>query len=184
MIHILIPTTKERRTILDRCLNAIRENTEISHQIHIYENNDGGWVKATWNMITPLKDDTPILIINDDMLVHKGWDKMFDLWDGTNLVYPNNLIYDDLAAAWLCSVAFMKEHYHDGYIHHYADTEITEKAKLLNKLVYAKDCIIEHLHWTVNKSQMDETYKLVQRDAEKDRILFETRKKNGFYLKD
>ncbi len=82
--------------------------------------------------------------------------------------------------------------YYPEYITWFPDTEFTEVADRLDKLVFIRDTIIEHQHpdWTHahghsgDQIGYDELYKENDRDEDRweDERLFEERKKNNFGL--
>ena len=68
IITIIIPTTKERRSRIDKCLTALKDNAGVPIRIVIYENEDGGWVGAVHNAISDIGGI--VYIMNDDMIIH------------------------------------------------------------------------------------------------------------------
>jgi hypothetical protein len=61
----------------------------------------------------------------------------------------------------------------------YNDTWLTDLAKRINRLVYLPDLYIEHLHFSVGKAELDETYKdqRARRKRDKVRALYREKEK-------
>jgi GT2 family glycosyltransferase len=72
MVKILIPTVKERRNILHRCMESCGDNAGIQHQIIVYENNVG-YVLAIKEMLYRCHDDDLVVLMNDDVEFGKDW---------------------------------------------------------------------------------------------------------------
>lgn len=64
---------------------------------------------------------------------------------------------------------------HEGYRHWYVDNEWTAKSQQEGQFVYAPDAVVEHFHPLFNKATTDETYRLGQSYADRDRKLWEKR---------
>ena len=180
MLTVIIPTTKERRSRIDECLNALKDNAGVPIRILTYENCDSGWVEAVHTAI----EDTGglVYIMNDDMVIEPNCIKLLlEAWDD-NVVYPDDGINNGtLATTFLCLADFVKLHLHRGYKHNYSDTEFTEKAKILGKLKYVPEAKLVHKHWTTGAPK-DETYTKNTLTLEQDRALFNERKANNFYV--
>jgi GT2 family glycosyltransferase len=179
-ITVIIPTTKERRTRIDECLTALKDNAGVPVRILIYENQDGGWVKA---VLTAIEDTKGLVyVMNDDMVIQQDCLKiLLDNYDN-NVVFPDDGINNGtLATTFLCSADYVRENLYSGYSHNYSDTEFTERSKILGKLKYVPEAKLIHKHWTTGAPK-DETYTKNTLTWSKDRDLFNERKSHNFYL--
>jgi GT2 family glycosyltransferase len=180
MIKILIPTTKERRTRLNDCLNAVRDNSNYKHSILIYEGNDGGYVNAVHKMLEGISG--LVCVIGDDMIPQKDWLKYLAEAYNDNLVFPDDGISNGkLATAFLCDADYLRKYLHKGYSHLYSDKELTEVSRLLGKLKYVPESKVIHNHWSTG-SVKDQTYLSQDETRYKDRELFKSRKLINFEL--
>ena len=85
MIYICIPTTPERRERLAELVQSIHENTkDMKYSIVVYENEDGGWVKAVHNMLQGI--DGYVVLLGSDTVVTKYW--LSNLWRGFWAAFP------------------------------------------------------------------------------------------------
>lgn len=180
MITIVIPTTKERRERLQLTVEAIRNNSNYPHRILIYENEDGGWVKAALNAIDGISG--PICFMSDDMIPQKDWLKLLmDKYDN-NFVYPDDGINNgSVATVQLCDADYFRKYMFPEYHHNFGDTELTEIARIQGKLIYVPESKIIHNHWTKGANR-DNTYLTQVPYFEHDKNLFNSRKSNNFYL--
>lgn len=181
MIHILIPTTKERRIRLNECLEAIRSNTEGEYLITVFENSCGGCVEPSRKMVATLKDDELVCILNDDMIPQPKWLSYLlkKHQESGGLVYPDDGLRDGkLATTWLCTAKYLSDNYSGDYKHSFADQEMTERAKARNELHYVPESKIIHKHFTKQNDLYDETYKLQTLTISKDEQQYHQRKLN------
>jgi hypothetical protein len=180
MIHILIPTTKNRREKLDECLTAIRENTDIPHLLTVYENSEGGCVPANLRMVEGLKDNEIVVVLNDDMIVQPNWlGVLISAYlqrfpDGNGLAYPDDMLRGELLSTiFCCTVKYLKENYFSGYRHNYADQELMDRSQ--GKLLYVPESKVLHKHMN-NGGTPDETYALQSKSFNDDERLYYQRK--------
>lgn len=180
MITVVIPTTKERRSRLEECLNAVRDNSNYPHSILIYEGNDGGYVNAVHRMIEDING--LVCVIGDDMIPQKDWLKhLVEAYDD-NLVYPDDGIqHKNMATVFLCNADYLRKYLHKGYSHLFSDTELTEVSRILGKLKYVPESKVIHNHY-ITGAPMDNTYLSQNETKDKDEALFNERKSNNFYL--
>jgi len=176
MIYILIPTTKERKERLAFCLEAVyKSKCKEPFTVCVYENSDGGWVKALWKMIEGING--LIFNIGDDVIIGPECiQKLFDSYKDGFLLQP----YDQIQQGKICTNPFchsdiIKEFLYDGYVHNFADTEMTERIKKLGRYLYVPEAITHHYHFTENKDLMDNTYKASQKYFKQDSELFDQR---------
>jgi hypothetical protein len=111
---------------------------------------------------------------SDDFLFHPNWlPPLIDLSENFGMVGPEDLgnpsvRAGQLAVSYLISrryiskacVGYPKNLLYEGYIHNYTDTELTETAIYNGEYIFCPDSIVEHMHPSFNKSEIDETYKL------------------------
>jgi hypothetical protein len=70
---------------------------------------------------------------------------------------------------------------HEGYDHNYPDTELVATAVYRRSYVFAKECVIKHLHPLTGRAKIDDTYRLGQVKFSDDKKLFHARAKSlGF----
>jgi len=178
MINILIPTTKDRRARLAEALDMIRANTDYPYSVTIYENQDGGCVPATHKMLEGLKDETLVCVLNDDMWVTPGWlSALVKAYKG-GLAYPDDGIRGEkLSTIFFCTVKYLKDNYHKGYMHSFADQELFDVAKERGELTYVPESKVNHRHFTRVNVVRDDTYKLQNLTIANDEQLYYQRKK-------
>lgn len=131
-----------------------------------------------------------LLFVGDDVVFHEGWldAALTAAGDSYNVVSTNDLGRDDLDR--LAIHPFMRRSYienvgsswdgpgvvaHEGYTHWQVDVEWSQVARDRNTLTYASDCVIEHMHPLWGKGEADDTYRLGQRNARRDRALYDSR---------
>lgn len=180
MLNILIPTTKERRPRLDKLIQALRE-VEIPYILCIYENMDGGWVKATRNMLLEMNPTSLCLILGDDCLPEKGaieilYNKYVERFpDCVGLAQPeDDILHGSVATFPMAIASNILKYLHYQYHHNYADQELTEWFKSMGKYLYVPESVIHHQHWT-NGAERDNTYKLQENYYQHDADLFNSR---------
>lgn len=181
MIYICIPTTPERRHRTEQLVKSIQENSQdVPHTICIYENNDGGWVPAVYNMLESINGLVWLLgsdtIVEKDALktLYNAYTATFPLQDG--ICEPFNELQGDT----LCQHPFghtetIKKYLDKRFVHWYSDNLFTIRAKKDGKLLYVPEAKIQHNHFVNGKAEVDETYKTIfnKDTVEKDRLLFE-----------
>lgn len=110
-------------------------------------------------------------IINDDHRIRTyGWDKIiYDTIKNNKLAiaYPNDLYPESKDNYASCVIMSFEIINCLGYManptlkHFYPDAIWISIGKALNSLFYFKDVIVEHMHYTINKSEKDELYEHV-----------------------
>lgn len=180
MIYILIPTTKERRLRLEKCINSIRENvSQFPFVICTYENNNEGYVKALSRMIEEIKG--VVFLVSDDMVLekdcienlYKRYLEAFPNLDGMAQPYENfghgqngdsPMIHSDILRPFL----------ELGY-HHYADAEIAIALNKQGKYLVVPEAKLFHEHPNEFPELMDETYRQNHSHAGEDNELLASR---------
>lgn len=188
MIHILIPTTPERRHRIAECSEHIRTNAGLPHIISTYENVGEGYIAAIHKMLERLKDDTMVLCFADDLKMsepdtlkrmQERFDEAFPDRDGV-LNADDGFQHGRIITQPFCTAYTMRKYTFKGYTHNCADREFTIVMKEKGKYLYAPEIKIEHMHWRAGKSTHDETYKLMDAKYQSDLAVFAEREKNNF----
>lgn len=181
MIYIIIPTTPERRERANQLIKSIQENTQdVKYSIVVYENNDGGWVPAVYNMLEGING--LVWLLGSDCIVLP--DALKTLKNAYQSNFPNQdgicEPFNELHGETLCQHPFghsdtIKKYLDRRFTHWYSDNWFSLLAKRDNKLVFVPEAKIEHRHFINGKAEVDETYKTIfNKDTiEKDRLLFE-----------
>lgn len=192
MINILIPTTKDRRERLAKCIEAIRASVCTEPiTVSTYENADGGFIAAIHKMLEPLKDEAIVFCIGDDVIVDKNClQELFNAFSSRKhmskagqsfVIQPFDEFHDGkisvnpFTEAWV-----MKRYQYKGYIHNYADVEFTELIKERKMYVYFPQAKVEHVHYLNKKAAFDKTYKGEAGFNDHDKNLFHKRAAAGF----
>jgi hypothetical protein len=66
---------------------------------------------------------------------------------------------------------------HEGYTHNFVDNEFVETAAARGTFAFSRASIIEHLHPNWKKGEMDDTYRKGLADFERDRSLYQRRRR-------
>lgn len=168
MIHILIPTTFERRERLAECIASIHEFAGYPHIISTYENYQEGFVTPCYKLLKDLKPDTMVWCIGDDTsLVEK--DTLKRLVDAYKANYPTNdgVVQPDdgiqnghIITMPLCTAKTMLEKgIHLEFFLNYCDNLFTDLMNRDGKYTYCPEIKVEHHHHVNGKAKLDETYK-------------------------
>lgn len=121
-----------------------------------------------------------VLVANDDCWFHDGWDSrvLAEFKDGVRVVGVDqgNGRTD---CFFLADRAYVEEHglYHDGYRSQYCETEFCDLAKERGVWAEATGDLIEHRHWTLGKSAMDENYHAAVAAVPDDERLYRERRR-------
>lgn len=128
-------------------------------------------------------------IANGEIFHHAGDDILYQTngWDviirNEFLKYPDRIIFtygrdgivdsDELGTHgfihknWTNTVGYFVPPYFSA---DYNDTWLTDLAKKINRLVYLPELFIEHLHFSVGKAELDDTYQEARRRRKKDKV--------------
>ena len=184
MIYCLIPTTKERRERLQKCVDSIHLNTKYPIAICTYENEEGcedvGWVKAVHKLLEGINGIC--FILGDDAIIAPDCiEKLYEAYQEGYLLQPYEQINKGTIATFpFCHSNILKQYIHKGYIHNYSDTELTEIMKQKGKYLYIPEAKVDHQHFVMDYKLLDNTYCATKQFLEKDKQIFEERKKNNF----
>ena len=195
MIYILIPSTKERRDRLAKCIEAIKQDQKYPTAIVTYENEDGctdvGWVKALHKLLDGIKDDQLVFVLGDDALVSPGCiQRLYEGYtalpqDEEWLLQPYEQFHKgELATFPFCKAGLLKKYVHRGYKHLYSDTELTLIMKAKNRYGIVKEAKVDHQHFLNDARLLDDTYRATQKFHDEDAKLFHERAKHQFYFYD
>jgi len=181
MVKVLIPTTKERRPILNRFIRSCDDNAGVPHQIVSFE-NDVGYVNALKLMVENCKDDDVVVLMNDDMVFGKDWLKILieayvkstrvEIAQSQEMNNPNPT---DLAITPIGKAGWFKKYACWEYKHNYIDREWTDIAKARGTYLYVPESQIYHNHWSFGKSEKDATYNTQTKYFELDKDLYNER---------
>lgn len=191
MIYIIIPTTKERRGRLARCVDALKQNTKYPICIVTYENEkdctDVGLVPAVHKMISGING--LMIMYNDDVIAENDFvEKLYEAY----LAKPENERDEWMFSPWenfhkgenaafpLCHTNVIKKYLYKGYNHLYSDIELTQKMKMLGRYQPVLEARAHHYHFLENNNLEDETYKSSQALNGKDRELYLKRLADAF----
>jgi hypothetical protein len=175
MIHILIPTTKQRRERLAKCVESIHENAGTQVIISTYENYGEGFVTPCHKLLVDLKPETIVWCIGDDTILSEP-DTLRRLLDRFNSL-PNDVVVqpDDgiqhgaIITMPLCTAKTMLEKgiYLEFFLN-FCDNIFTEVMIKENKYFYCPEIKVDHQHWVNKKAVPDETYAIAQTHFAKD----------------
>lgn len=187
MLHILIPTTADRRERLATCLESIKAHAGIPYIVMTYENYREGFVGAIHKMLAGLKDDTLVWCIGDDTELTPGaLQKLVDAHaarfpDGNGVSQPDDGIHGGkIITMPLTSAGIMKAFTYREYHHNYADNEFTIIMKHYDRYQYVAESVMTHAHWINNKAKKDDTYAGAMEKYKADGDLYEKRVADGF----
>jgi len=181
VIHVLIPTTSERRPRLAECVKALRKST-VPFQLHVFENEGMGWVAASRAMLADLKPGTPAFLMGDDMLVapdtlahlYQAW--VEKLKGGNGICQPWEKYHGgELAVCPFGAAGYVLALMHPGYFHLYGDAEMTVVAKARGEYVAVPEAKLDHRHVIGGDAPMDGTYRIANSRGAEDKALFEKR---------
>lgn len=118
-----------------------------------------------------------------------GWDEQVI---AEALAHPVSLIFgeDTIQHGHIATCPFFTQRfiraiggiYQAGYKHLYADTELTEIARMAGVLRYLPGMVTRHLHYSVGTAPSDATYARSERFNDDDKALFESRSRERYYL--
>lgn len=191
-VTILIPTMRERREKINKCVDKIVANTNYNpYEILLNIEPDKDWSEKIVTMTKGVKNGL-VVFFADDIEVEGNWltnaVKMYQesFKDGHGLLAFNDGIqYGKWATHGLTSPEFLLKWWYHGYIHFHVDVEISDVAKRLDKYIYCEDAKAIHVHPCVGKAPLDEIYrKNIDGPLQHDKDLYAQRKKLSNDYKD
>jgi hypothetical protein len=147
------------------------------------------------NEALPWTDQPWIFLAGDDVRFRRGWlDHVQQVARntgakviGTNDLANPRVMAGDHATHMLIARDYIDEQgaswdgpgvvCHEGYHHWFVDDELVTAAKARNVWAPALAAVVEHLHPIVDKAEMDDTYRLGQKNKGRDKITFTKRSK-------
>lgn len=180
-VVILIPTTPERRDRLRDTLESVTRSAGHSHMVLTYENQYIGAIAAIHAMLGPLRDDTLVWWIQDDVLLTEPgtlnalveeFHTKFPDRDGV-VVPDDGVQHGRIATLPLCTAKTLRDGQHPDFFHNFADELFTDRMRALGKYAYAPGVRVSHNHWCVGKADRDYTYNNAQARFEQDRATYE-----------
>jgi glycosyltransferase involved in cell wall biosynthesis len=143
-----------------------------------------------WNRLAAIATGDVLALWADDLIPQTGWlerslvhlNRLGDGLIGFNDLSSDGNIY---AGHWLASRRFLIEHlggvmYPPQYRSWWADREVTERAQVLGRYVWARDAVVEHLNYTFGKSHMDDTYRNATANYAADEAVYRYRQSVGY----
>ena len=141
-------------------------------QLHVvYSATIGFWrVLNDW-MVYSGNDEDPFIWLADDISPRDNWltiglaewERRFP--DGLGLLVFNDMLARNATAAfamttpmWLY-VLFGYPRFPEHILHYYVDTIVSDRSKDLGKYYFCENAVVEHLHHSSGKSNMDDTYR-------------------------
>lgn len=144
----------------------------------VIENHNTRPLSDTYNVLFENSGVDIMMQFGDDTIMRtSGWDVMIDsafaqFEDRIALVYGRDGIHNEgfaphyaLHRNWIETVGYASPPY---FTADWSDTWMFEIAKAINRNIFLPDLLIEHMHWTQGKSEIDETT-----------VLAEIRRKSG-----
>lgn len=161
--------------------------------LSFYFENNLSKIEACNKNIDLHLDFDVLLLGSDDMIpVMKGYDEI--IISSMNAYFPDTdgvLHFNDGVRGYdLNTLSIMGKKYYDrfGYIYYpeyrsfYCDDEFMQLSRFLNKAVYIDSVIIEHRHFSVGKSEIDELYIKNDKHWNHDKNLYDQRRAINFGL--
>lgn len=176
MTTILIPTTPERHERLHLCLQSLQQNCSLPIVVSLCFMPAAGAVEPTIKLAQAAPPG-PVMCLNDDMVVLPGCiEALHETWrERGGLCFPSDSIQEgDLACVPYCDRDYLLANLHAGYIHNFADTELTLRARQRGELHYVPYARLLHHHWTKGAPN-DATYEKQKASWAHDKALFRQR---------
>jgi hypothetical protein len=121
------------------------------------------------------------LVANDDVVFHPEWDtRALAAMKGSVRVVGIDQGDGRTESFFLVDRRYLDEYpgpfYHTEYISQYCDTEFTDLAKKRGVWAVADGALIEHMHWTLGKSEVDQNYGMAIAAVPHDEALYHQRR--------
>jgi len=196
MISVIIPYVRSKGA--ERCADAAQKNAGIDDSMFdvfaAYDVARIGAPKMVKAMVEVCAGDM-VCFLADDTVPQKNYlknalDKMLRFPDGWGLVGFNDCIHDGngLATHWLGHKKLLPhiggEFFHTGYYHRFCDNELTDRARMIDRYVWAEDAIVEHRHPVNLKAKWDADYRRVYSPRYRihDGVLYHKRRSAGYTM--
>lgn len=164
----------EDDTALSQYIDLIKEKEKALGRIEVVV-GPAISVSQSWNTICKASTGTVLKMSNDDLVYRtKGWDiraeeevnkfpdEIYCMWFNDQLHRRRMCTFPILSRKWVDTVGYFTPGIFNFF---YNDTWIHNIGKRIGREHYVDNVIVEHLHFTVRKSEFDETYKRA-REAE------------------
>jgi hypothetical protein len=173
MVYIIVPSVKERREQLQKCIDSIYKNAGYPCVICIYENEPRGAIIAMHEMIEGI-NDIVWFIGCDTILTEKDTLKrlMEQYEDGLVLCPDDGIQHGRVITSPLCHSNLIKKYMCKDYFHNWADQEFTDIMNEKGIYKYCPEIKIEHNHWVNGKAPIDDAYKLAYQKDKEDKELY------------
>jgi hypothetical protein len=121
------------------------------------------------------------LVANDDVVFHPEWDtRALAAMKGSVRVVGIDQGDGRTESFFLVDRRYLDEYpgpfYHTEYISQYCDTEFTHLAKKRGVWAVADGAVIEHMHWILGKSEIDQNYGMAIAAVPHDEALYHRRR--------
>lgn len=162
-------------------------NKLLFHLKNIIVNKNRSVVDAINNAAKVATGDV-FIIVSDDTACPRHWDKI--LTDAIGQSKDFVIKTDDGIQKRIITMPIMDRAYYnrDGYIynpiyaHSWCDTELTEVAHLRGRVITRMDIKFPHNHYSVTGEAIDDLYKRNNLTHDRDRPIYQQRKKINFGL--
>ena len=179
-----ILNTKEVVWELMRFPHLQIEVGESNGKIHACNRDIESAVIKDWDILVLVSDDMVPIQKGYDMIIRKEFEKHFPDFDG--VLHFN----DGYQGEKLNTLCILGRKYYDrfGYIYHpsykslYCDNEFTDVSRMLGKVQYFSNTIIQHQHWVWGFGEMDSLYRHNEKFIQKDMDNYNKRKKMNFEI--
>jgi hypothetical protein len=167
--HFLVDSDDKDTIAFLTNLCGVYKGSEVKFQIH--EPNSVA-LSDMWNKLYQTCDDDIVLITGDDAIMRtSAWDEIINhvfnqIPDKIGMVYGRDGIHDAKFAAqfflhreWINAAGYIFPPY---YTADWADTWVFDVATIIKRAFFIEHVFLEHMHWSIGKSEMDETVVLAQ----------------------
>ena len=164
------------------------EATELDRLEQFYWRDEGGrWGHRLQFLYENTKEQFMFLGA-DDLLWHPDWliHAMCTMKDVRGVVSVNDLWQHGVGTSALVDRDYIDTMsgcvdepgmlIHPGYFHFATETELFETAMSRGRYAYCAESVVEHLHFTLDKSPIDDVYRLPTPHTQEDVDLYHSRK--------
>lgn len=136
-------------------------------------------VSKSWNIIAQKSNGDILTMANDDQVYRtNGWDsriveetqkfpdQIYCMWTQDGINGSGHCAFPIVSRKWYETLGYFSPGIFEFL---YNDTWIMDIGRRVGRLHYIEDVVLEHLHFTAEKSEMDDTYARSRRDGQVDR---------------
>ena len=187
VIHVLIPTTPDRKERVKKTIEAIKKsicNQELSIIVDLNEYE--GYVKSVLRMLSRVNG--LCIVVTDDLIV---WPSTIQaLYNAYTKTFPNKdglCVYGD--EHWdlqhyglpFAHSDTLKEIINPDYFHNFHDKEMCEVMKMRDRYLPVPEAKVSHYHYQWYKEiEKDKTYQVGEEASKKDGELYMLRRSKNF----